>query len=463
MSQPLTESAIAAFRGQVSGAVYSPTDDDYYQARMAWNLSYDPHPALILMAVNADDIAAGVNFAREHGLDVALQATGHGVVRTSDGALLINTADMHGVTVDPDAQTAWVEAGTRWGDVLAAAQVHGLAPLLGSSPGVGAVAYTLGGGFGWLGRKYGLSADSTLRFEVVTADGEKRTASATENPDLFWGLRGGGGSLAAVTGMEIQLYPVETVYGGSLVYPGVLAGDVFRRWRDWITTVPDEMTTSVRIMNLPDMEFIPPPMRGQTVVMFTGCHCGDLAEGEAMVQEWREWQKPIMDGFRPLPFTQSAEISQDPEDPSPGLASGAWLSDLNDDAVDVLVRFGTLQEGQVPLIMTEVRHAGGAINRVDPDTSAYGHRSSELLLSLIGMVPAPPVKAALADYYRRMLAALGPSAAGTVYMNFLEGDEAANRVRDGFTPEKFGRLVALKAKYDPDNLFSRSMAIPVSD
>ncbi len=443
-------------------AVYTPGDTGYDEARAAWNLVVDQHPALVLMARNAADIQAGIKYARANRLDVALQATGHGVVRPADGALLINTSAMNGVTIDPDAGTAWVEAGAKWGDVLPRAQAHGLAPLLGSSPEVGAIGYTLGGGAGWLVRKYGLATDAVNSFEVVTADGELRTVSAAEYPDLFWGMRGGGGSLAAVTRMNINLVPVSTVLGGSLIYPAEMAGPMMREWREWVHTVPDEMTTSVKIMNFPDMEMVPEPMRGQTFAMLSVCYCGDTDDGEELLSHWHGWQEPLMSSVREMPFTDVAEISQDPPDPMPSFVTNAWVSEMTDEAIDAMVRYGTLQEAQLPLIFLEVRHLGGAAAANDGAGSAFGHRDAEFLMELVGLVPAPPLFAALSGYANQLKEEMAPALSGTVYVNFLEGEEAVARIRDGFPPQKFDKLVALKARYDPDNLFNRTMAIPVS-
>ena len=455
----LDPTAIDTLRGQLTGWAIAPGDPAYDHARAAFNLTVDQQPALVVMAATAGDVAAAARFAAAHGLDLAVQATGHGVIRPANGALLINLAELSGVTIDPAARTARVLGGTKWGAVLAAAQAHGLAPLLGSSPTVGAVGYTLGGGFGWLGRKYGLACDSAESFEVVTADGRPLTASAAENDDLFWGLRGGGGAPAIVTAMTIRLFPVTTVYGGGLVYPGEMAADVLRRWRDWLPTLPDEMTSAVKIMNVPDMEMAPPPLRGRTVVMLIGCHCGPVAEGAALLGHWRDWRAPEMDWFAPMPFAAAAAISQDPEQPTPGLITGAWLRALDDATVDTLAHYGTLQAGRVPLIFVEVRHAGGAVARAATPAGAFGHRDAELLLDAVGMVPAPPLRAVVNDYLGRMKADLGPALAGTVYMNFLEGEEAVARAADGFPPETLARLRALKARYDPDGRLNRGIIV----
>ena len=308
-----------ALRNQVQGAVITPDDPRYDELRLAWNRSVVQYPAVIVQAECAADVAEAVRFAQQAGLGVAVQATGHGNVRPANGALLILTAGLNGVQVDDVARTAWVEAGVKWGAVLEKAQAVGLAPLLGSSPDVGAIGYTLGGGMGWLARKYGLSADHVLRFEVVTADGQLRYASASENSDLFWGLRGGGGSLGIVTGMEIELFPVTTVYGGNLFYPFEMAREVFVHYREWVATAPEELTSSIVIMNFPPIPAIPEPLRGQTFVMVRGCYSGPVAEGERLLEHWRTWRTPFIDDFKTMPFSAVATISNDPVDPMPGL------------------------------------------------------------------------------------------------------------------------------------------------
>ncbi|MDX1417336.1 MAG: FAD-binding oxidoreductase, partial [Candidatus Promineifilaceae bacterium] len=245
---PVAPTAIerwALLRGSIAGEVIAPEDAGYDQARLAWNLSVDQHPEVIVVPAQASDVLTAVQFASDHDLGVAVQATGHGVVRPADKALLILTYAMDEVSVNPAARTATIAAGAKWGKVLQMSHAYGLTPLLGSSPEVGAVGYTLGGGFGWLGRKFGLSLDSVNYFDVVTADGRAVTVSESEYPDLFWGMRGGGGSLAIVTGMEVKLYPVTTVYGGNLYYPIDQAQDVFKRYRTWIHSAPEELTSSI--------------------------------------------------------------------------------------------------------------------------------------------------------------------------------------------------------------------------
>lgn len=451
----LTRASLDDLRAQVQGEVLTPGDARYEEARRAWNLSVEQHPALIVVALQAADVAAAVRFAGKAGLGVAVQSTGHGIMRPADGNLLIITSRLIGLRIDAQNQTAWIAAGMKWGAVLEQAQAVGLAPLLGSSPTVGVVGYTLGGGMGWLARKYGMAVDSVNYFEVVTPDGQLVRASATENSDLFWGLRGGGGNFGVITGMEIKLYPVTTVYGGSLIYPAEHAKAVFTRYRDWIASAPDDLTTSIAIMNFPPIPAVPEFLRGRSAVMVNGCYAGDPADGEALVQSWLDWLAPIASTFRTMPFSDVVAISNDPVDPLPGSSTGAWLRGLSDEAIDILIQYAVSS----PITKTEIRHAGGAIARVDRQANAYGNRESELLLNLIGMVPTHEARHTLHQYNTEFKRALEPHLTGGVYINFLEGDEARARTKDAYSPDAYARLAALKAKIDPDNRFRFSFHI----
>ncbi|GIK36811.1 MAG: FAD-linked oxidase [Chloroflexota bacterium] len=439
-------------RPAIQGTVITPDDPQYDEARQAWNLSVDQRPAMIVIADGVEDVVGAVRFATQAGLNLTVQGTGHGVVRPANDSLLLITSKMKTVRVDAAAQTAWVEAGVKWGEVLEKTQAVGLAPLLGSSPDVGVVGYTLGGGYGWLGRKYGLATDSVRFFELVTADGRLLRASETENSDLFWGLRGGGGSFGIITGMEIKLYPVSTVYGGNLFYPLSMAKEVYARYRDWITSVPDELTSSIVIMNYPPIPEIPEFLRGQSFVIIRGLYCGPVQEGEALLQSWRDWRAPYFDGWRVMPFSEVGTVSAEPLDPMPIHSSGAWLAELSDEVIDILLRtVAPGSNGPSPLIFAEIRHVGGAVARVSPQASAYGNRDAAFLLHLLGVTPTPEAYRQLAQYTGQIKEQLRPYLTGGVYMNFLEGEESQRRVESGYAPEAYRRLAALKAAYDPDN------------
>jgi Berberine and berberine like len=235
---------------------------------------------------------------------------------------------------------------------------------------------------------------------------------------------------------------------------------VIAHYRDWIADAPDELTTSIAIMNFPPIPAVPEFLRGKSVVMVRGCYCGPLEQGEALLQSWRAWKMPLIDDFKAMPFSQVATISNDPEDPSPGLSSGAWLRELSDEAIDALVRYAVSVNGSSPLVATEVRHAGGKIAKVDPNFNAFGNRDAALSLQVIGMTPTPEMHRQVGQYVAQMKQALRPYLTGGVYINFLEGEEARQRTRDAYPPETYRKLQALKAKYDPENIFHFGFDIP---
>ena len=438
---------------QVSGNVLSREDPGYDQIRRGWDLTIDHYPALILVPHDAMDVAAGVRFAHESGLAVAVQSTGHGMLYPADDNLLIVTSRMASVQVDAEARTAWVEAGVTWQQVLDAATPHGLAPLLGSSPHVGVVGYMLGGGIGWLGRRYGFGADSLRSIDIVTADGVLRHTSPTENGDLFWGLRGGGGNFGVVTAMEFDLYPVPTIYGGSLVYPEESAGEALRFYRDWIRTVPDELTSSIGIIRFPSTPQVPEAFRGKILVLVVAAFAGSAADGEEWVRPWLDWQTPINNAFHEMPFSEIGTITNDPVNPMAEYGSSEMIDNLSDEAVDVIVHHAT--DSASPLTMNVLRHAGGAIARVPADASAIGNRDASLYLLMGGTVPDSRALATVRAYVRRYRTELQPHVRGGVWMNFMNGNGsgAQERIREAYRPEAYERLLAQKAEYDPNNMF----------
>jgi hypothetical protein len=243
---------------------------------------------------------------------------------------------------------------------------------------------------------------------------------------------------------------VTTVYGGTLFYPVQAAGEVFARYRDWIAAAPDELTSSIVLMNFPPIPLVPENLRGQSFVMVRGCWCGPIEQGRALVQPWRAWRSPLIDDFKEMPFSQVGAISDEPVDPLPVFTTGAWMKALPDAAVEPLIR--NCVEGPSPVLFAEVRHAGGAIARVPAGAAAFGNREAPLLLLLLGLTPNPEAHAALVGHCQRIKEALRPHLTGGVYLNFLEGEEARQRAKDGYAPEAYGRLMQLKAAYDPHHL-----------
>jgi hypothetical protein len=445
--------SIQQLKNQITGSVLTPDDPGYDQARRGWDLTINHYPALILVPRNAQDIAAGIRFAREADLGIAVQSTGHGMLYPADDNMLIVTSQMADVQIDSEARTVRVEAGAIWQQVLDLATPHGLAPLLGSSAHVGVVGYMLGGGIGWLARRYGFGADSLRWIDIVTADGVLRHTSPNETSDLFWGLPGGGGNFGVVTAMEFNLYPVATVYGGNLVYPADMASDALRFFRDWIKTVPDELTSSIAIYKFPPLAQLPEAIRGKTQVFLWAAYVGDTDKGQSLLQPWLDWQKPISNTFRQMPFSEIGTITNDPTDPTAAYGSSDMLDNLSDDAIDIIVRYTT--DNASPIMSSVLRHAGGAIARIPADANAIGNRDATLYLMMGAAAPTPEVLATIKTYIRHYRAALQPHLKGGVWMNFMNGngDDARERIKAAYLPETYERLLALKTKYDPDNMF----------
>src|SRR3712207_5550278 len=370
---------------------------------------------------------------------------------------------MRGVRVDPEAQTARVEAGALWADVVAEAQIFGLAGLRGSSSGVGVVGYTMGGGFAWLGRKYGFNSDSLREADVVTADGELLEVSAYEHPDLFWGLKGGGGNFGIVTSMEFALYPLPTVYGGNLFYPVERAPEVLELYSRWVETLPDEMTTAVAFMNIPPLPEIPEPLRGGSFISVRGCYCGDPPEsGAELLRPWREFGEPQVDTFGIMPYEQMDMISMDPVDPIGAYTHSELLGELSPEAIDKLVQVAGVDSNS-PLILLELRQLGGALERPPSDLSPIGRRDSRFTMEGVGATPTPEVAQAVQAHLASVAEEMRPYETGATYVNFLELDGATpERVRAAYSLEDWERLVGLKDRYDPQNVFRFNRNIPPS-
>jgi hypothetical protein len=459
----IDRSTLEELRAGLRGAAYAPGEEGYDEGRQAFNLNAHQQPALVVMAAGPADVVAAVRLARDEGLGVGVLATGHAVASPCDGGVLINTSRMRGVRVDPEAQTARVEAGALWGDVVAETQLFGLAGLRGSSSGVGVVGYTMGGGFAWLGRKYGFNADTIREADVVTADGELLRVSAYEHPDLFWGLKGGGGNFGIVTSMEFALYPLTTVYGGNLFYPVERAPEVLELYSEWVDTLPDEMTTAVAFMNFPPLPEIPEPLRGGSFIAVRGCYCGDPPEaGEELLRPWREFGEPRVDMFGVMPYRQIDMISMDPPDPLGAYTHVELLGDLTPEAIDALVEMAGAGSNS-PLIVLELRHLGGALDRPPADLSPMGRRDSKFIMMGVGATPTPEVAQLVQANLARLAEEMRPYETGATYLNFLELDGASpERVRAAYSPEDWQRLVELKNRYDPDNLFRFNRNIPPS-
>ncbi|MEO9328833.1 FAD-binding oxidoreductase [Gordonia aurantiaca] len=451
-------SVLAQLRARIAGEVLGPGDPGYRRARAGFNRLVTHRPAVIALPENHFDVVEAVRFAAEEDLRISVQCTGHGTSAPVDGGLLINTSGLNRVTVDPIARTARVSAGATWRSVLDAAAPFGLAPLMGSSSGVGAVGYTLGGGFGWLGRRFGLAADHVRAFDLVTPDGTPRRVTEAGHPHLFWALRGGGaGSLGVVTSMEIDLVEVSTVYAGNLFYPVEDAEEVFARFRDWAPAQSEELTSAVAILNLPPDEDVPEPLRGGSFAVVRGCWSGEPAAGAKLVDEWREWRTPAVDMWGEMPFSAADSISMDPTDPMPHMVTAEWFDDLPDAAIDVIAQRSRPAPGTAPLIVVgEIRHAGGAVARGAAAAANDRARSGRFLFEMIAVVPDPHVALTVESTLRVTRQELAPFVTGAAYLNLISGPERAARAEHAFSAGNRRRLTEIKEAVDPLNRFSRS-------
>lgn len=454
---------LEALRAHLRGDAYAPGDEGYDGARAAWNLNARQRPAVVVMAESAHDVLAAVRFARDEGLGVGVMATGHGTAAPCDGGVLVNTSRMKGVHVDPESRTARVEAGAKWADVVPEAAAHGLAGLQGSSSHVGVVGYTMGGGFGWLGRKYGFAADSVKEAEVVTADGELVRVSAHENADLLWGLKGGGGNFGIVVSLAFALYPVTRVYGGNLFYPVEKASEVLELYSRWSEGLPDEVTSAVAFLNLPPLPELPEPIRGGSFVVVRFCYTGEDLEGrgEELLGPWREaFGEPVMDTFGVMPSTMMDMISMDPVDPMGAYGHSEMMRDLSPETREALVKVAGKDS---PLIMLELRQLGGALSRPPADLSPMGRSDCKFILNGIGATFSPEMAQTVQAYLAYVAEAVKPHASGAQYVNFMDLDGATpERIRAAYSPDDWERLTGLKARRDPHNLFRFNRNIPPS-
>lgn len=456
--------AVDRLRSTVRGDVHVPGTRGYDAAAGAWNLAARQHPAVIVMAERTADVIAAVQFARDADMGVGVMATGHGVGTPADGGLLVNTSRMREVRVDAETGTVRVQAGASWRDVIPLARAHGLAGLAGSAPHVGVVGYTMGGGFGWLGRKYGLNSSSVTAADVVTADGALRRASDDEHADLCWGLKGGGGNFGIVTSLQFRLYPLTAVYGGAVYHPIERGPEVLARYASWSAELPDEMTTAVAFMNIPPLASVPGPLRGRSVVMVKGCYCGTrLEDGEALFRAVRAGLgRPIADTFGPLSVAELDKISRDPVAPLGVIQYAGMLADLSPEVINALVDAAGAGSGS-PLLLVEIRQLGGALARRDDELHPMGAGDAAFSLNALGLSATPEH----AEGARRQIARLADATrrhqTGAVFVNFMEFDPAQERVGSAYPPEDWQRLVALKDKYDPGNLFRFNRNIPPAD
>jgi FAD/FMN-containing dehydrogenase len=445
------------FALSLRGPLIAPGQPGYDAARSVWNGMIDRRPALVARCLGAADVRASLQFARTHGLLVSIKSGGHHIAgnAVADGGLLIDLSSLKSVRINPTERTAWVEAGVTLGEFDREAQAFGLATPLGINSTTGVAGLTLGGGFGWISRRFGLTCDNLRAADVVTVDGELRRVNATTDPDLFWAIRGGGGNFGVVTAFEFDLHPVgPTVLAGLIVHPFEDAATVMRFYRDFVATTPDELTVWMVLRKAPPLPFLPPEWHGREIAVVVAVWIGDHAEGERVLAPLRAFGRPIADVIGPTPFA-GFQTAFDPL-LTPG-ARNYWkshdLARLNDGALDVLQDFVS----RLPSPHTEVfvGQLGKAVARVPANATAFGRRDAEFIVNVHGRWESSDEDQRCIAWCRSFFDTLAPHALGTTYVNFMTEDEGG-RVQAAYGPN-YERLVALKQRYDPDNLLRMNM------
>ncbi len=435
-------------------------DEQWDSARAAFNLAIDQRPAMVARPGNAEEVAAVVRHARENGLRVAVQAEGHSagpLNGVGEDTLLLKTARMTGAEIDAENRRARVGAGAKWQDVSALASPQGLAGLSGSSAEVGVVGYMLGGGHGWLARKHGLACNSVVGAEVVTANGQLLRADRENEPDLFWALRGGGGSFGVVTALEFELYPVPELYAGMLAWPWERTADVLHAWREWVSGLPNDMSTWARVLQVPPLPDIPEPVRGRQLVVVEAAYLGAEESGGELLRPLRDLA-PELDTFATVPPAALGHLHMDPEDPVPFATSGQLLDELPPAAIDTIVEVVGPDSGS-SLLSLELRLLGGALPEAPPDAGALASLDQAFLTLGVGMVMDPGMASAINAHFDLVSNALERWDSGVKFANFVD---APIDTRMLYPPETFDRLQEVKARYDQHDLFRANHPIPCS-
>jgi FAD/FMN-containing dehydrogenase len=450
-------------RSTFSGQLISPGDPGYDEARAIFNSMIDKRPALIARCASTADVAASVRFARDNDLEVAVRSGGHSAAGLSscEGGLLIDLAGLRRIDVDPDARTARAGGGVLWGEFDAATQRHSLHTPGGRVTTTGVGGFTTGGGYGWTSSKFGLTCDNLISARVVLADGSEVTASERENADLFWGIRGGGGNFGVVTEFEFRLHELgPIVLAGLALWPLDRAPQVLRGWRDYADSAPDELSTAVVVLTAPPEDFVPDHLEGQRAFGMAVMYVGDPAEGERVVAPLKDL-RPEVDLIQPMPYT-AFQAMLDPSAPK-GYRNywrGEYMSRLDDEAIDTFIAHAPdVAAAGPPFSQMIIFRIGQGVTAVPDEATAFSHRGANYLFHPISVWENPAEDARVIAANRDFAAAMSPFGTGAPYLNFTADTD---RVRDGYGEQKYARLVALKDRYDPDNVFHRNQNIKPS-
>ena len=435
----------------ISGQVLRSGEEGWDAARAAWNLAADQHPALVAIVQDVHDVAAVVRWAAANELRVTAQGTGHGAgpLPPLEGTILIKTERMRGIEIDPQERTARVEAGVLSIELAEAAGEHGLSGMPGSSPDVGVVGFSLGGGLSWLGRKHGFACNGITAIELVTAEGEARTVGASDGDDLFWALRGGGGGYAIVTALHIVLLPIADLYAGIMIFPAELGAAAFRAYRDWAAGVGEEVTSIVRLLRPPPVPDVPEPLRGKPLITIDAACIGNREAGEAAIAPLRaSLGEPIMENFGQIPAAGLCRIHMDPEQPVPALGHHAPIAELSDEAIDAFVANGPGPETGSVLLLAELRQLGGELGRSGPNNGALDKLDFPFVMSAIGATMMPELAEKVPGDLDRIATAMEPWTATGGYFNFAERPCDVDSI---LPADICARLADVKRHWDPEN------------
>src|SRR5215471_2597487 len=434
---------IKRFQAEFRGEVIQPGDSGYETARKIWNASIDKRPGIIARCSGVADVVAAVNFARENELLVAVRGGGHNVSGRAlcDDGIVIDLSGMKGIYVNAKSSIARAQGGATLGDLDRETHIFGLAVPAGIMSKTGIAGLALGGGVGWLVRKYGLTCDNVLSFDIVTADGKPRLANANENQDLFWALRGGGGNFGVVTSFEFRVHPVSTVLGGLIMYPRERAVEVIRFYRDFTQSAPEELTAYAALAYTPE---------GVPAVAVIACYCGDLTEGEKVFRPLRAFGTPILDEIQPMPFPQMQTLLDAAfPDGNQNYWKSTFLRELSDDAIAVLVEHAN--RATSPLTGVTIEFYGGVASRVGVSETAFAQRQAQYDLVILAQWVDPGESQRHIGWARGLADSMRPFSSGAYFLNFL-GEEGEDTIKAAFGPN-YDRLVGIKKKYDPENFF----------
>lgn len=449
----LSEETIEALQSKLRGEVIQPADPEYDQARTIWNAMIDRRPAAIARCSGVADVVHSVEIAKQHNLLLSIRSGGHNIAGNAlcDGGLAIDLSAMKSVHIDPHARRAYVEPGATLGDFDHEAQLFGLATPLGINSTTGVAGLTLGGGFGWLTRKYGMTVDNLMSVEIVTADGQRLWANAEQNADLFWAVRGGGGNFGIVTLFDFKLHPVgPDVMSGLVVYPFEQAKSVLNQYREYVKTIPDDLCVWAVLRKAPPLPFLPQEVHGSEVVIIAFMHAGDIEEGKRLIEPVRHFGEPVGEHVGVNPYTGWQQAFDGLLTPG---ARNYWKShnfaELSDEAIDTVIDYaGKLPSPQCEIFIARL---GGEANRVAADATAYAHRDVNFVLNVHGRWDEAGQDEACISWSRDFFNAATPYAMGGVYVNFMT-EEETDRIGSAYGPN-YDRLAEVKQKYDPDNLF----------